>query len=115
MKAVDDRDLHDITFNDSIHHLRHALALDEDREAMTPEYTYPDVSRIRGDRSIIQAWFAGAHIDMGGSAKKDGLSLYPLQWMLLESKMKGLDLEFSHDFDNRSRIDDPLRIRIPRA
>ncbi|KAL9624231.1 MAG: hypothetical protein Q9160_001478 [Pyrenula sp. 1 TL-2023] len=113
VKAVDDQNLHDISFTDGIHHFRHALALNENREAMTPEYVYPDVSKIKTERSIVQAWFVGTHIDIGGSAKMDGLSLHPLQWMLLESKMKGLDLAFSHDFDNKIKIDDPLRVVFP--
>lgn len=36
VKAVADADQHDISFNNTIQHLRHALALNEDREAMTP-------------------------------------------------------------------------------
>jgi hypothetical protein len=94
------------------------LALNEDREVMTPEYIFPDFgknTRQYADRSMIQAWFAGAHIDIGGSAKKDGLSLYPLQWMLLESQAKGLVLEFSQihrDFP-WAKIDNPLKIAFP--
>lgn len=51
---------------------------------------------------------------MGGSEKKDGLSLYPLQWMLLESKSKRLGLEFSRAFNSRAPIDDPLRVVLPK-
>lgn len=85
---------------------------------MTPEYVFPhlDDQIIRSwNRSIIQAWFIGAHIDMGGSAKRDGLSLYPLQWMLLESQAKGLVLEFSVMFDHRVQIDNPLRVVFPES
>lgn len=112
-----DEKLHDISFNDSIQHLRHALALNEDREAMTPEYMFPDYGNTRSQlskRSLVQAWFVGAHIDMGGSAMKDGLSLYPLQWMLLESQSKGLILEFSGISDRQTKIDDPLRVVFPK-
>lgn len=95
--------------------MRHALALNENRTAMTPEYVFPHIDTIGNGRSLVQAWFAGAHIDMGGSAKHDGLSLYPLQWMLLESQAQGLVLEFSHGFTNRlgGDIDDPLRVVFP--
>lgn len=55
----------------------------------------------------------GAHIDIGGSAAKDGLSLYPLQWMLVESRAKGLQLEFDGSFGNRAVIDDPLKLVFP--
>lgn len=81
---------------------------------MTPEYVFPDYGNTRSrlsNRSIVQAWFCGAHIDMGGSAKKDGLSLYPLQWMLLESQSKGLILDFSTTF---TQIDDPLKVVFPK-
>ena len=62
---------------------------------------------------MIQAWFVGAHIDIGGSAAKDGLALYPLQWMLLESQSKGLALEFDGSFGGRVYIDNPLDVVFP--
>lgn len=116
VKALDDGKLHDISFNDSIQHFRHALALNEDREAMTPEYVFPGYGRSKTQllkRSIIQAWFIGAHIDMGGSAKKDGLALYPLQWILIESQSNGLVLDYSAIPDDRAPIDNPLRVVFP--
>lgn len=114
MKALDDGSLFEISFNDSIQHLRHALALNEDRRAFKPEYYFPDYKRISlARRSIIQAWFVGAHLDIGGSAAKDGLALYPLQWILIESRKKGLELEFDGSFGNRAKIDDPLKIAFP--
>lgn len=116
VKAVDDGRLHDISFHGTTQHLRHALALNEDRRPMEPEYVFPDFSHTKlqlSKRSIVQAWFIGAHIDMGGSAKRDGLSLYPLQWMLFESESKGLVLEFSRAFLDRTAIDDPLRVVRP--
>jgi uncharacterized protein (DUF2235 family) len=115
VKAVNDRSLYNIDFNDSIQHLRQALALNEDRKAFAPEVLSPEFhSNQLRNRSFVQAWFLGAHIDMGGSAPKDGLALYPLQWMLLESQSLGLILEFDGSFDNRAVIDDPLSILFPR-
>lgn len=64
-------------------------------------------------RSFVQARFLGAHIDIGGSAAKDGLALYSLQWMLTESKGKGLVLEFDRLFDERAKINDPLELVFP--
>lgn len=112
MKALDDGSLYDVSFNDSIQHLRHALALNESRRAFKPEYYFPD-KRLPLGRSIVQAWFVGAHIDIGGSAAKDGLALYPLQWMLIESDKRGLQLQFDGSFDNRAKIDDPLKLVFP--
>ena len=114
MKAFNGGSLYEISFNDSIQHLRHALALNEDRRAFEPEYHFPDYSRLPlARRSIVQAWFVGAHIDIGGSAAKDGLALYPLQWILIESRKKGLQLEFDGSFGDRAKIDDPLRLVFP--
>ena len=83
---------------------------------MSPEYVFPNYNAPEpklSNRSIIQAWFVGAHLDMGGSAKRDGLALYPLQWILDESKSKGLLLEFSRLDHKWANIDDPLRVVFP--
>ena len=114
MKALNNASLYETSFDDSIQHLRHALALNEDRRAFKPEYCFPDYKRLSlVRRSIVQAWFVGAHIDVGGSAAKDGLALYPLQWMLIESHKKGLELEFDGSFGDRAKIDDPLKLVLP--
>ncbi|KAF8851319.1 hypothetical protein BDZ45DRAFT_730994 [Acephala macrosclerotiorum] len=114
VKAVNDHSLYDITFNNSIQHMRHALALNEDRRAFLPEYVFPEFNRnYLQKRSFIQAWFLGAHLDMGGSAAKDGLSLYPLQWMLHECEQLGLVLEFDGSFGSRAKIDNPLHVVFP--
>ena len=85
---------------------------------MEPEYVFPDYNETKtrlSKRSIIQAWFIGAHIDIGGSEQKDGLALYPLQWILFESKSKGLVLEFSRFDHRRAQIDNPLHIVFPHS
>ena len=114
MKTLHDASVYEISFNDSIQHLRHALALNEDRRVFEPEYYFPDYNCLSlVKRSIVQTWFVGAHIDIGGSAAKDGLALYPLQWMLIESCKKGLELEFDGSFGDRAKIDDPLKLVFP--
>ncbi|KAL5315898.1 hypothetical protein ACEPPN_016772 [Leptodophora sp. 'Broadleaf-Isolate-01'] len=114
VKAVNDRCLYDITYNDSIQNLRHALALNEDRKDFIPIYMYPEFGEDGlPKRSFPQMWFLGAHIDIGGSAQNDGLALYPLQWMLLESEAKGLVLEFDGSFAGRAPIDNPLQVVFP--
>ena len=114
MKALDDGSSYETSFSDSIQHLRHALALNENRRAFEPEYDFPEHNRLLpARRSFVQAWFVGAHIDIGGSAAKDGLALYPLQWMLIESQNKGLELEFDGSFGGRAKIDDPLKLVFP--
>ena len=62
---------------------------------------------------MIQAWFVGAHADIGGGAKNDGLSLYPLQWMLSESQDLGLTLEHKRGELSSSLIEDPIELVFP--
>lgn len=108
----------DTSLNDSIQHLRHAVALHEDRRDFVPACIFPDqemMCKMNGkDRSFIQAWFAGTHDDIvGGSADHAGLSLYPLQWILLECKGLGLVLEFHGNAQYAPAIDDPLTLVFP--
>ncbi|GAW19614.1 hypothetical protein ANO14919_091020 [Xylariales sp. No.14919] len=113
VKAVDDKSLYDISFNDSIQHMRAALALNENRKAMRVEGLWPswgNHTRSLPRRTFVQAWFIGTHTDIGGSAQMDGLALYPLQWMMLESKAKGLIFKFEGDYGGRALLDNPLQI-----
>ena len=113
VKTLDDKCLYDISFNDSIQHLRHALALNEDRTWFDPESLYPVYKNLGERRTFVQAWFVGTHINIGGSAAKDGLALYPLQWVLAESRDKGLVLEFDASLAKPVKIDNPLELIFP--
>ncbi|KAJ2990028.1 hypothetical protein NUW58_g3162 [Xylaria curta] len=75
------------SFVGSVRHFRHALAFNDTQT--TPCLWETPAEQI-GDRSFIQAWFIGAHQDICGGSQHDGLSLFPLQWMLLESIRAGL-------------------------
>lgn len=67
---------------------RHALSLDEEREAFLP---LPwDERGSRNPERIRQVWFAGVHSDVGGGYADDALSGIPLAWMLSEAKEAGL-------------------------
>jgi hypothetical protein len=93
--------------------LRHALALNETRNSFQP-YLFgplPASSPDLAQRSIIEAWFIGSHADIGGGSREDGLSLYPLQWMLLESRAHGLILEPS--WNSQSLTEEPLGLVFP--
>ncbi|KAG9646740.1 hypothetical protein KCU64_g10408, partial [Aureobasidium melanogenum] len=90
VKAFDDKGLHDIGLVSSVLHYRQALALHECRKADEPEpFVLPSPSQVY---DMQQAWFVGAHADMGGANSKDGLSLYLLQWIVYEAKLVGLTL-----------------------
>ncbi|KAH0282661.1 hypothetical protein KCU62_g9564, partial [Aureobasidium sp. EXF-3399] len=96
VKAFDDHDLYDIKLNSSIIHARQALALNERRTAFSPDVWTVGPKEAtdfqEGTRTMLQAWFLGRHSEIGGSNKEDGLSLYPLQWMLSQAHDCGLIL-----------------------
>lgn len=87
-------DSFDMSFTQSIRHMRQALALHEDRKFLTPQIVSPHelYGTALNDygRSCIQAWFIGQHNDIGGTAKHFGLALYPCQWMSVEARKCGL-------------------------
>ncbi|KAF7185976.1 hypothetical protein HII31_12849 [Pseudocercospora fuligena] len=120
IKAVDDSHF-DISFNSSIKHFRHALALHEDRRALQPEEVHPTEfygTELRHQgRSFVQAWFIGSHGDMGGVAEKAGLGLYPLQWMILEANACGTWIDFEGKTPTKIRglIEGPLEVVFPRS
>lgn len=67
---------------------RHALSLDEEREAFLP-LPWDELGSEHPER-IAQVWFAGVHSDVGGGYPDEGLSSIPLLWMLDEAKAAGL-------------------------
>ena len=114
VKSVAHNSLYDISLVDSIENFRHAVALNERRQAFSPELIFPDKKQIDcNERTAVQAWFLGTHADMGAGNNQDGLSLYPLQWMLVESRNQGLHLEFRKLLRNSQIIDNPLKIVFP--
>ncbi|MCJ1402217.1 hypothetical protein MMC11_005437 [Xylographa trunciseda] len=113
VKAVTDN-VHDISLVESIQNCRQALALNESRSFMVPELLMValDANQIN-QHSFIQAWFLGAHADLGGANQHDGFSLYPLQWMLLESRKCGLVLGFQPPENMKNIIENPLQLVFP--
>jgi hypothetical protein len=85
--------MHDTSFVSSIQHLRHALAINEMKSQLGAEVIETPSAKDMEGRSFVQAWFVGSHHDLGGGAFEDGLSLYPLQWLLIESIRAGLVLQ----------------------
>lgn len=95
--------------------VRHALSLNEDRPQYVPEIYQTFSDKRLPDNSLVQAWFLGSHGDIGGGHEHDGLSLYPLQWMLLESRKHGLILEHKPQKRFEHLIDDPLNLVLPKT
>lgn len=73
-------------------HVRHAVALHETRVKYAPRlYRAPDFSADeQAHRSFDQRWFRGAHSDIGGAYREDGLSHITLAWMAREAEEQGL-------------------------
>lgn len=75
---------------------RHALALDDSRDAFHPllwdevhEQSLIDDGTVTSDR-LAQVWFAGMHADVGGGYPDESLSYVSLLWMLEEAEAAGL-------------------------
>ncbi|PZQ62892.1 MAG: hypothetical protein DI544_01485 [Sphingomonas taxi] len=75
---------------------RHALALDDERDAFQPlvwdevhERELVDAGTVAPDR-LRQFWFTGMHADVGGGYPDESLSYISLLWMLEEAQKAGL-------------------------
>ncbi|KZL82982.1 peptidoglycan binding domain protein [Colletotrichum incanum] len=109
-----DDDEFDFSHVSSIKQVRHAIAMNEERPPFQPVlYETGDEMGLTGGGSFLQAWFVGTHGDMGGGGVDDGLSLYPLQWMLDESRELGLVLEYNPRPQLKDLIQDPLKLAFP--
>ncbi|HWM90933.1 MAG TPA: DUF2235 domain-containing protein [Thermoanaerobaculia bacterium] len=78
---------HDTELSGSVKNAFHALAIDEHRAPFEP--TLWDFVPKPPQR-IEQAWFCGAHSDVGGGYPETGLSDYALQWMMDRTAEAGL-------------------------
>lgn len=75
---------------------RHALALDDERDAFQPlvwdevhEATLVD-RKIVDPQRLQQVWFTGMHADVGGGYPDESLSYVSLLWMMEEAEKAGL-------------------------
>jgi uncharacterized protein (DUF2235 family) len=90
--------------NPSVKAFRHAKAIDERRRMFRlNRWTEPqnfivnpfDKAAPTVDQDIKQVWFAGVHGDIGGGypEEESGLSKFPLNWMIDEAVIHGLDID----------------------
>lgn len=88
-----------LAFGDSLNHFhqlsptnvrccRQALALDEIRKQFLPEYWAQ-----KNNCDYREAWFAGAHTNVGGGYVDPNLSDIALFWILAQAKDQGLTLD----------------------
>ncbi|KZL71939.1 peptidoglycan binding domain protein [Colletotrichum tofieldiae] len=115
VKQYKDDDEFDISHVSSIKQVRHAIAMNEERPPFQPVLyeARDEMGLTEGGGSLLQAWFVGTHGDMGGGGVDDGLALYPLQWMLNESRELGLVLEYNPRPQLKDLIQDPLKLAFP--
>lgn len=96
----------DYHLNKKVKKARHALSLDDERDAFWPllwdecyEQDLVDKGKVAADR-LRQVWFAGVHSDVGGGYPDESLSYIPLLWMMDEL---GEDVDFLEEFVRRAR------------
>ncbi|KAK9424118.1 hypothetical protein SUNI508_03606 [Seiridium unicorne] len=99
---------YDTSFVSSIKNLRVALALNENRSNKGLEILKIGQAMDMTEHTFVQAWFIGAVDDICGGVQHDGLSLYPLQWTLIEGIKAGLVVSPTGTMD-----DNPLSLAFP--
>ena len=83
-------EFHDTSPSGVIEIGRHAMAIDEQRDAFVPTlWTQP----IPPGTDIQQVWFPGVHSDVGGGYGQSDLAMTPLRWMADEAIAAGLALD----------------------
>lgn len=102
---------YDTSYVSSITHLRVALALNENRSSKAVQLLEIGKSMDMTVHSFVQAWFIGSVDDMCGGVLHDGLSLYPLQWMLIEAMRTGLAI--SGPGKQGLKAQDPMSLVFP--
>ncbi|OOG25396.1 hypothetical protein B1C78_06680 [Thioalkalivibrio denitrificans] len=71
-------EFHDTELSDIVHNAFHAIAVDEHRSTYEPTLWDP---KQKPNQRVEQAWFSGAHADIGGGYKDARLSDITLHWM----------------------------------
>lgn len=74
---------HDLHVSPFVERAAHAIALDEDREAFTPNL-------MNKRNGITEVWFPGVHCDVGGGLAETGHSDGALQWMMEQLSDAGI-------------------------
>ncbi|EPS39969.1 hypothetical protein H072_6310 [Dactylellina haptotyla CBS 200.50] len=77
-----------VTIFDNVAHAYQALGLNQN---------FGEVGRLQqssesSEGAVTEAWFFGNQLDLNGTRPKNGLSLWPLQWLVAEGRGKGLVL-----------------------
>lgn len=94
---------HDTELSGIVKNGYHAVAIDEHRECYPPTLWDP---KVKPNQKIEQAWFSGAHSNIGGGYKNNKLSELPLSWMIEKAKKSGLKFKNNLVFSNKAVFDD---------
>lgn len=71
--------------NDIVKEIRHAVSIDESRNAFPEQLAVPD------GNNVFEVWFPGVHRDVGGGAPDNrGFESITLDWMVTECEKLGL-------------------------
>jgi uncharacterized protein (DUF2235 family) len=81
---------HDVGLGPHILNAYHALAIDEQRKAFTPNIW---IRPARWTGHLEQAWFAGVHSNVGGGYSPDGLANEALHWIVEKAESHGLEFD----------------------
>jgi uncharacterized protein (DUF2235 family) len=84
---------HDVGLNRHVQNAAHAMAIDERRSPFKPNiWDRPDDWR----GTLVQAWFAGVHSNVGGGYSPDGLANEALLWMVEQAETHGLCFDHAY-------------------
>ena len=88
---------HNVSLGSHIKHAYHALAINERRGPFQPALwdTKTPTNRRQG-QVVVQAWFPGAHSNIGGGYVDCGLSDRALLWMIYNANVHGLRFDESY-------------------
>ena len=111
---------HDMKLSSLVKRARHAVAIDEDRDAFRPALwqrkkleslrsrAAVDPERHNAPDAYQQKWFPGDHGSVGGGGDETGLSDYALAWIAEGAKRFGAKLDYDVEFRG---VNFPVNIR----
>lgn len=91
-KPVSDVRFENCVLSDSVQEALHMVSIDEKRTAFMP-------TLMAHDERVTEIWFAGAHSDIGGGYRYDGLANITLHFLIEEFTRRNLGLEHRMPLD----------------
>lgn len=99
--SVEKRPASDVVFENrtmskNVDQALHLCSIDDKRKAFQP-------TLLNREGRVTEMWFAGAHSDVGGGYRRDGLSDLTLRYMLTELRRRNLGIRTIHVADIKYR------------